>query len=116
MPYIIDKRCTGRDTACVEACPFDCIYPKKDASPARQLFFIDTEQCTDCGACASVCPESAIAPAAEFGRYAGAVARSKRTPRETHINVVPAEGLPAEMTACQIILTEWVETFVASHV
>ena len=116
MPYVINKRCTGKDTACVEACPFDCIYPKKSASSTRPLFFIDAEQCTDCGACALVCPESAITPSAEFGRYADAVARSNRTRRKTHISVVPAEELPAEMTACQIILNEWVETFVASHV
>jgi ferredoxin len=116
MPYTINRDCTGKDTACVEACPFDCIHPKKAAFSARPLFFIDAEQCTDCGACALVCPESAIAPAAEFGRYVDISAPKKRTRRETHVSVVPTEEIPDEMTAYQIIFNEWVETFVASHV
>lgn len=115
MPYTIDTRCTGKDTACVEACPFDCIYPRIEASSPGPLFFVDAEQCTDCGACAVVCPESAIAPAAEFGRYVNPAARSKRARRETHVSVVPAEA-QAEMTTSEIILDEWVATFVASHV
>ncbi len=31
MAYIIAEPCIGtKDTACVDACPVDCIHPKKD--------------------------------------------------------------------------------------
>jgi formate hydrogenlyase subunit 6/NADH:ubiquinone oxidoreductase subunit I len=100
----------------MEACPFDCIYPKEDVSSAKPLFFIDAEQCNDCGACALVCPESAIAPAAEFGHYGGAAARTNHTSREQHIRVAPAVGPPVQMATWQMILNEWIVAFVASHV
>lgn len=31
MAYVIAEPCIGtKDTACVDACPVDCIHPKKD--------------------------------------------------------------------------------------
>jgi Na+-translocating ferredoxin:NAD+ oxidoreductase RNF subunit RnfB len=31
MTYVIAEPCIGtKDTACVDACPVDCIHPKKD--------------------------------------------------------------------------------------
>jgi NAD-dependent dihydropyrimidine dehydrogenase PreA subunit len=51
-----------KDTACVDACPVDCIHPKKDESEfedAPQLY-IDPQEGIDCGACVPVCPVSAI--------------------------------------------------------
>jgi NAD-dependent dihydropyrimidine dehydrogenase PreA subunit len=63
MAYIIAEPCIGtKDTACVDACPVDCIHPKKDEdgnSEADQLF-IDPVECIDCGACVPACPVSAI--------------------------------------------------------
>lgn len=63
MAYVIAEPCIGvKDTACVDACPVDCIHPKKDESdfePSDQLF-IDPVECIDCGACVPVCPVSAI--------------------------------------------------------
>jgi NAD-dependent dihydropyrimidine dehydrogenase PreA subunit len=63
MAYVIAEPCIGtKDTACVDACPVDCIHPKKDAAAyaeAQQLF-IDPVECIDCGACVPVCPVSAI--------------------------------------------------------
>ena len=63
MAYVIAEPCIGtKDTACVDACPVDCIHPKKDEngySDAQQLF-IDPVECIDCGACVPVCPVSAI--------------------------------------------------------
>jgi len=63
MAYVIAEPCIGtKDTACVDACPVDCIHPKKDEGPygeAQQLF-IDPVECIDCGACVPVCPVSAI--------------------------------------------------------
>jgi hypothetical protein len=63
-----------------------------------------------------VCPESAIAPAAEFGRYVDISVPKKRIRRETHVSVAPTKELLDETTGYQIILNEWVDTFVASHV
>lgn len=55
MTYIICEPCIGvKDTACVEACPVDCI---KDAG---EILLIDPVECIDCGACEPVCPVTAI--------------------------------------------------------
>jgi NAD-dependent dihydropyrimidine dehydrogenase PreA subunit len=63
MAYIIAEPCIGtKDTACVDACPVDCIHPKADADNFGQheMLYIDPEECIDCGACVPVCPVSAI--------------------------------------------------------
>ena len=63
MAYIIAEPCIGtKDTACVDACPVDCIHPKKDSEKyaTEEMLFIDPVECIDCGACVPVCPVSAI--------------------------------------------------------
>jgi NAD-dependent dihydropyrimidine dehydrogenase PreA subunit len=64
MAYVIAEPCIGtKDTACVDACPVDCIHPKKDDGGkhgAVEQLFIDPVECIDCGACVPVCPVSAI--------------------------------------------------------
>jgi NAD-dependent dihydropyrimidine dehydrogenase PreA subunit len=71
MAYVIAEPCIGtKDTACVDACPVDCIHPKKntDYDDGRPSFdeveklYIDPTECIDCGACVPVCPVSAIFP------------------------------------------------------
>lgn len=63
MAYVIAEPCIKvKDTACVDACPVDCIHPRKDEggfAEAEQLY-IDPLECIDCGACVPVCPVSAI--------------------------------------------------------
>lgn len=61
MAYVITDVCT-KDELCVEACPVDCIHPKKDEPEfeASKQLFIDPDSCIDCGACVPVCPVSAI--------------------------------------------------------
>lgn len=63
MAYVIAEPCIGvKDTACVDACPVDCIHPTKNEEGfegAVQLY-IDPVECIDCGACVPVCPVSAI--------------------------------------------------------
>jgi ferredoxin len=61
MAYVITPDCT-KDELCVEACPVDCIHPKKDEAEfeAAAQLFIDPAECIDCGACVPVCPASAI--------------------------------------------------------
>jgi len=63
MAYIIAEPCIGtKDTACVDACPVDCIHPKKDSDKyaTEEMLYIDPVECIDCGACVPVCPVSAI--------------------------------------------------------
>ncbi|MGB6975358.1 MAG: 4Fe-4S binding protein [Terracidiphilus sp.] len=63
MAYVIAEPCIGvKDTACVNACPVDCIHPREDEADfedAPQLY-INPVECIDCGACVPVCPVSAI--------------------------------------------------------
>lgn len=63
MAYVIAVPCVGvKDTACVDACPVDCIHPRRDETgfaEAPQLY-IDPDNCICCGACVPVCPVSAI--------------------------------------------------------
>ena len=67
--YVIAEPCIGvKDTGCVDACPVDCIHPKKNTryDDGRPVFddvsqlYIDPVECIDCGACVPVCPVSAI--------------------------------------------------------
>lgn len=63
MAYIISEPCIGvKDASCVDACPVDCIHPKKDESGFAdvEMLYIDPVECIDCGACVPVCPVSAI--------------------------------------------------------
>lgn len=63
MAYVIAEPCIGtKDTACVDACPVDCIHPKKDEGnfADHEMLYIDPVECIDCGACVPVCPVSAI--------------------------------------------------------
>src|SRR5467141_3647069 len=63
MAYVIAEPCIGtKDSACVDACPVDCIHPKKDEPQhaEKEMLYIDPVECIDCGACVPVCPVSAI--------------------------------------------------------
>ena len=61
MAYIITDTCT-KDELCVEACPTDCIHPKKDEEgfEAAPQLYVDPEGCIDCGACVPVCPTNSV--------------------------------------------------------
>lgn len=63
MAYVIAAPCVGvKDTACVDACPVNCIHPSKgeaEFADTPQLY-IDSDNCICCGACVPVCPVSAI--------------------------------------------------------
>ena len=67
--YVITEPCISvKDTACVDACPVDCIHPRKDEvafTAAPQLYF-DPENCIGCSMCVPVCPVAAIFAADEL--------------------------------------------------
>src|SRR3970040_1540455 len=68
MAYVIAEPCVGtKDTACVDACPVDCIHPKKDEAEfeAATMLYIHPVECIDCGACQPACPVTAIFPDAD---------------------------------------------------
>jgi NAD-dependent dihydropyrimidine dehydrogenase PreA subunit len=57
MTYVIAEPCIGvKDASCVDVCPVDCIKTTDEAP----LFYIDPEECIDCGACEPECPVTAI--------------------------------------------------------
>ena len=57
MTYVIAEPCISvKDESCVEVCPVDCIH--SDANAPQ--FYIDPDECIDCGVCAEVCPVEAI--------------------------------------------------------
>jgi NAD-dependent dihydropyrimidine dehydrogenase PreA subunit len=57
MTYVITEPCIGvKDGSCVDVCPVDCIHTTDDDT----MFFIDPDECIDCGACEPACPWQAI--------------------------------------------------------
>ncbi len=61
MAYVITELCIGtKNTACVGACPVDCIYDAGDQ------FVINPAECIDCSMCMPQCPVEAIFPGDEL--------------------------------------------------
>lgn len=61
--FVIAEPCIGtKDTACVDACPVDCIHPRKDEPgfDEAEMLYINPSECIDCGACEPPCPVQAI--------------------------------------------------------
>ena len=57
MAYVIAQPCIGvKDASYVEVCPVDCIHSTDD----DDQYFINPDECIDCGVCAEVCPVEAI--------------------------------------------------------
>lgn len=55
MAYVITTPCIDvKDGACTRACPVDCIYE------GGRMFYIQPDECINCGLCVSVCPVDAI--------------------------------------------------------
>ena len=57
VTHVICQPCVGVKSAdCVEVCPVDCIYE------SDEIYYINPDECIDCGACVAVCPVEAIFP------------------------------------------------------
>ncbi|GLW54487.1 ferredoxin [Kitasatospora phosalacinea] len=55
MTFVIALPCVDvKDQACIQECPFDCLYE------GERMLYIHPGECTDCGACEPVCPVEAI--------------------------------------------------------
>jgi ferredoxin len=55
MAYIITEPCIDvKDGDCTQACPVDCIYE------GGRMFYIQPDECINCGLCLSICPVDAI--------------------------------------------------------
>jgi ferredoxin len=67
MAYVITDSCI-KDLLCVDACPTDCIHPKKDeaAFDSVKQLYVDPAGCIDCGACVPVCTSDSIRPLDEL--------------------------------------------------
>jgi ferredoxin len=57
MTYVITEPCINvKDAACVAVCPVDCIY----TTDQDDMYYINPDECIDCGACEPECPVNAI--------------------------------------------------------
>jgi NAD-dependent dihydropyrimidine dehydrogenase PreA subunit len=57
VTYVICQPCIGvKDASCVDVCPVDCISAREE----DEQYFINPNECIDCGACEPACPVSAI--------------------------------------------------------
>ena len=58
MPRVITSLCL-RDSSCTVVCPVDCI---KLGLPIEEYptYYINADECIDCGACETECPNAAI--------------------------------------------------------
>jgi len=68
--FVIAEPCVAvKDAACVEVCPVDCIYEGADK------YYINPDECIECGACEPECPVDAIFDAdsvpAEWAQFTG---------------------------------------------
>jgi NAD-dependent dihydropyrimidine dehydrogenase PreA subunit len=55
MTYVIVEPCIGtKNASCVDVCPVSCIYEAED------MYYINPDECIECGACEPECPVSAI--------------------------------------------------------
>ncbi len=63
MAFVITDTCL-KDELCIEACPVDCIHPRKDEGDfeAAKQMYVDPAGCIDCGACLPTCTSNSIFP------------------------------------------------------
>jgi ferredoxin len=99
VAYVIAEPCIGtKDTACVDACPVDCIHSKKNTTydDGRRTFddvpqlYIDPVECIDCGACVPVCPESAMFALADLPEKWKQYTKATSRPANSHLKSSPS--------------------------
>ena len=107
MAYVIAEPCINtKDTACVDACPVDCIHPKKDSEKfaAEKMLYIDPVECIDCGACVPVCPVSAIFALDDLPeKWKEYTERERQVLRPLESSAVKREGTPRVCPFCHVV-------------
>ncbi len=90
MTYVITEPCVDvKDGDCTEACPVECIYE------GGRMFYIQPDECINCGLCLSLCPVDAI----YFDEEVPASAREyERINREFFAGEVSGLGAPGGWT------------------
>lgn len=68
MAYVITEACTGKHTACIDACPVECIYTRTNGAKPKR--YVNAEECINCGACALACPEENVFSVQGYARLA----------------------------------------------
>jgi NAD-dependent dihydropyrimidine dehydrogenase PreA subunit len=78
MAHIIAQPCVGvKDASCIQVCPVDCIHE------AENQFYIDPEECIDCGVCIPECPVDAIYSGEEVpGEYQDYIQKNAEMAKE----------------------------------
>ncbi len=79
MAHIIAQPCVGvKDASCIQVCPVDCIHE------AENQFYIDPEECIDCGVCIPECPVDAIYSGEEVpGEYQDYIQKNAEMAKKT---------------------------------
>ena len=94
MTYVIAQPCIGtKDASCVEVCPVDCIHSTDDA----EQYFINPQECIDCGVCAEVCPVEAIFFEDDLPeQWAEFLGKNKAFFEQSAVSPVPRRKRPAD--------------------
>jgi len=114
MAYLINDKCAGNETLCVDACPADCIYSTRNG--ANQRLYISVEECLDCGACALACPKSAILSVPGPAHYQQPPRPLSNTVLKVHVKLEPGalvkeEDITVEIPGDKTILNGKVESW-----
>ena len=87
MTYVITATCIDcKDASCVACCPVDCIYE------GLRTYYIQPDECINCGICVSVCPPEAIYEDSEVPK---ALTHFIAINREFFTDAVTGPGSPA---------------------
>lgn len=102
MAYAITQSCCT-DTACVSACPVNCIHPApgEPGFGSTDILHVDPGACIDCGACADACPVDAVLPVDQLSGPQAVYAERNRQyfEREPAPSSAPAPRFPRSLPA-----------------
>jgi len=90
VAYVIVQPCVGvKDASCVEVCPVDCIH----TDDAATMYYIDPDECIDCGACVDPCPVDAIFPEDEVPEQWREYIHNRRAEPDEQLPIIGLLGI-----------------------